>query len=400
MNILQSLLLAFGLFFIQPLFLVGIALVLLAKSRRVSYDRKQLRATIYKDNFEIKRFLVWGLLPGLLLSALTVFAGLPVTLDWIILYQIVTILSLGLGYRFIHPIFTFSITSLVFLALTYFGVTTDQFFSMPENWYSPLNQGLSVAYELTQVSFIIALLLLLSTVLVLQTGNMSKFIPRFLATKRGKLVAKYRMTPFWLVPLLLVIPGEGFRPFFDWWPVFSVGNQTYSFFLLPVLMGLRYTVQAQIPKEAKERLLKDFLGLSVAGMVLFALTFWLKEFAILGLLVLMIGGVFVLYRHRKREQKWSFRFGPAEQGLRVIAIRPGSPAEKMGVGIGDALLECNDRQLHTIEDLNEALFSNRAYCHLKVNRIDNEIVLSETAIYEDDPHDLGLITLEEIKLVK
>ncbi|WP_208560897.1 PDZ domain-containing protein [Marinilactibacillus kalidii] len=400
MNILQSLLLAFGLFLIQPLFIVGVILVIVSKSRRISYDRKQLRATVYKDNFEIKRFLLWGLAPGLLISAITVGIGMPITLDWIILYQIVTILALGLGYRFIHPIFTFSATSLLMLGLTFFGVTTDQIATVPENWFSPLNEGLPVAYELTQVSFIIALLLLLSTVFVLSTGNMSKFIPRFLATKRGKLVAKYRMTPFWLVPLLLIIPGNGFQPFFDWWPVFTIGNQTYSFFLLPVLMGLRYTVQAQIPGEAKDRLLKDFVGLSVIGIVLFALSFWMKEVAAIGLLFLIIGGFLALYRHRKREQKWSFRFGPAEQGLRVIAVRPGSPAEKMGIGIGDALLECNERQLHTSEDLNEALFSNRAYCHLKVNRVDNEIILSETAIYEDDPHDLGLITLEEINIVK
>lgn len=399
MNILQSLLLSVGLFFIQPLFLVGIVLVLLAKSKRIRYDRKQLRATVYKDNFEIKRFLLWGLLPGLILSAINLFVGMPITLDWIILYQIVTLLSLGLGYRFIHPIFTFSVTSLILLALTFFEVNITQFFTMPANWFSPLEQGTSVAFELTQVTFIAALLLLLSTILVLHTGDMAKFIPRFLATKRGKLVATYRMTPFWLVPLLFVIPGEGFRPFFEWWPVFSIGNQSYSFFLLPVLVGLRYTVQAQIPSEAKNRLLKDFVGLSIAGLVLFALTFWIREIAVVGLLVLIAGGFAVLYRHRKREQKWSFRFGPAEQGLKVVAVRPNSPAEKMGLDIGDAILECNQIVLQNIEDYNEALFSNRAYCHLKVKRADGEMILAETAIYEDDPHDLGLITLEEITVV-
>lgn len=399
MNILQNLLLSIGLFFIQPLFIVGIILVLLSKSRRVSYDRKQLRATIYKDNFEIKRFLLWGLLPGLLLSILNIFIGISLTLDWIILYQIVTLLLLGFGYRFIHPIFTFSITSLVLLILTYFDLNFSQLFTLPASWFSPLEEGSSVAFELTQVSLVIALLLLLSTILVLHVGDMAKFIPRFLSTKRGKLVATYRMTPLWLVPLLFVIPGEGFRPFFEWWPVFSIGNEQYSFFILPVLIGLRYTVQAQMPSQAKDRLLRDFMGLSIIATIVFALTFWIKEIAAIGLMILIIGGIVVLYRHRKREQKWSFRFGPAEQGLRIIAVRPNSPAEKMGLDIGDAILECNNIVLHNIEEYNESLFSNRAYCHLKVKRIDGEIILTETSIYEDDPHDLGLITLEEIKVV-
>lgn len=399
MNIIQNLLLAIGLFFIQPLFLLGVALVFISRSRRISYDRKQLRATIYKDHFEVKRFFIWGLLPGLLISLLTVLIGMPITLDWIILYQVVTIVSLGMGYRFIHPIFTFSVTSLLLLGLALLNVDVTQWIPQSAAWYGPLTEGTETAFELSQVTFILALLLLLSTVLVLHTGDMARFIPRFLATKRGKLVAKYRMTPFWLVPLLLIIPGEGFRPFFDWWPVFTFGNQTYSFFLLPVLIGLRYTVQAQMPTEAKDRIIRDFMALSIVSILLFALSFWIQEIAAAGLVVFVAGGFAVLYRHRKREQKWSFRFGPAEQGLKIVAVRPNSPAEKMGLDIGDAILECNQKTIQTIDDYNEALFSNRAYCHLRVKRIDGEIILAETAIYDDDPHDLGLITLEEIKVV-
>ena len=142
----------------------------------------------------------------MLLSILNIFIGIPLTLDWIILYQIVTLLLLGFGYRFIHPIFTF-ITSLVLLILTYFDLNFSQLFTLPASWFSPLEEKvLSSSINSSQFSY--RTFIIIKYYLVLHVGDMAKFIPRFLSTKRGKLVATYRMTPLWLVPLLFVIPGE------------------------------------------------------------------------------------------------------------------------------------------------------------------------------------------------
>lgn len=399
MTVIQNILLALMLFIIQPTFLVGLALIFLSKSRRYKYTRRQLRAAIYKENFELKRFFLWGLLPGLILSILSVAIGLPVTIDWIIAYHIVTLLSLGLGYRFIHPIFTFSGSALLLFIYSRFVSAESVFAPILNRWNSPFVQEEAVGYEALQIVFILTLLILLSTVLTMHIGQLKQFIPRFLKTKRGKLVARYRMNPLWLIPLVVIIPGETFTQLFNWWPVFSIGNQTYSFLVVPVLLGFRYTVQAQIPTQAKNALLKDLLTLGIIGIVLFALTFWRVQAAAVGLGFLMVGGVYVLYRHRLRERKWTFRFGPDQDGLRVVAVRPGTPADKMNLEIGDVLLESHNVKLTTSEDLVESLFHNRAYSKLKVKRIDGELIMVETAIYEDDPHDLGLITLESISLV-
>lgn len=400
MTVLQNIGLALVLFFIQPTFLIGLLLAFVSKSRRYKYSRNQLRAVIYKDNFEIKRFFLWGLIPGLVLSLISLGVGLPVTIDWIIIYHIVTLLFLGLGYRFLHPVFTFSVSALVLFLYGQFVSSESLFAPLLSNWNSPFIQEDAVDLEAIQIIFILSLLLLLSSVLTMHIGKLVQFIPRFLKTKRGKMVARYRMNPLWLVPLLVIIPGETFTQLFEWWPVFSIGNQSYSFLILPVLIGFRYTVQAQMPTQAKNALLKDFVALSVIGVLVFAATFWRLEAAIAGLIILFFGGVYVLYRHRLRERKWSFRFGPDQDGLRVVGVRPNSPADKMNIEIGDVLVEANQVKLNTSEDLIESLFNNRAYCKLKVKRIDNELVIVETAIYDDDPHDLGIITLEDMSVVK
>jgi len=396
MTLFQNLLLAFLLFVLQPTFIIGVALALLAKTRRFKYARSKLRTTIYKENFEIKRFFTWGLVPGAILSLLSVLIGMPVTIDWLIIYQIITLLFLGLGYRFIHPVFTFSASGLTVLVLQMFVTDESLFGQILGQWNSPIVSQTTMSYEHVQIIFLFVVLILLSTIGVFYKGNMNQFVPRFLKTKRGKLVARYRMTPLWLMPLVVIVPGDTFTALFEWWPVFSIGNQTYSFLIIPVLLGFRYTVQAQLLSEAKQGLIRDFSILSLAGVILFVSTFWLDLMGAVGLLVLFVGGVYVLYRHRQRERKWAFKFGPDQDGLRVVAVRPNSPSERMSLEVGDVLVESNQMNLTSAEDLTESLFNNRSYSKLKVKRLDGELVMTETPIYEEDAHDLGLVILEDI----
>lgn len=399
MTVLQNSLLAIVLFILQPTFLAGIALVFLAKSRRFKYSRAQLRASIYKDHYELRRFFFWGIIPGIAISLVSFLAGLPVSIDWIISYHIITILLLGFGYRFIHPVFTFTLSALAALVIGQFVSLDERLSSILNQWNSPFVQTDSLSFQSMQPVLVLTILLLLSTILTLHISKLNQFTPRFMKTKRGKLVARYRMTPLWLVPLVVIVPGETFTQLFDWWPVFSIGSQSYSFLIIPVLLGFRYTVQAQMPTQAKNALLRDFLILAVISVAIFGFTFWKAEIAVLGLLVLLVGGIVVLYRHRLRERQWSFRFGPAEEGLRVVAVRPDSPAEKMDIEIGDVIMESNQRKLETAEDFTESLYSSRSYIKLKVKRIDGELVITETALYENDAHDLGMVLLEDIQLI-
>lgn len=400
MTVLQNVLLALVLFILQPTFLVGIALVFIAKSRRFRYARAQLRASIYKEHFELKRFFFWGIIPGIAISLVSFIAGLPVSIDWIISYHVITILLLGFGYRFIHPVFTFSLSAILALVVGQFLSLDDRLITALNQWNSPFIQADSLSYQSLQPILILTILLLLSTIMTLHVGKLNQLTPRFLKTKRGKLVARYRMTPLWLIPLVVIVPGETFTQLFNWWPVFTIGSQSYSFLIIPVLLGFRYTVQAQMPTEAKESLLRDFLILAVIAVALFGMTFWQVEIALVGLITLLVGGIIVLYRHRLRERNWSFKFGPAEEGLRVVAVRPGSPAEKMDIEIGDIIMESNQLKLDTAEDFTESHYSSRSYIKLKIKRIDGELVIAETALYENDAHDLGLVLLEDIQLVK
>lgn len=391
----RSFLVALGLFFIQPAFLAGLGIAIWSSQRRVRYERQFMRTAIYRDSVELMRYLLWGIPIGIGLSLVSVLVGMPVTLDWIVLYQLITLLSFGLGLRFIHPMFTFSLTSLLLLGAS-LVLPEGAVPFLPENWHSPLTSGAGTALAMSQSVLILGVLLIISSIIQLPKNEKNRYSPRFMVSKRGKVVARFRMTPFWVAPLLLVVPGKSFGALFDWWPFFSIGNQTFSFFLLPVLMGLRYTVQAQLPSEATKKLVQEFMWVAIGGILAFAASIWFVHAAWIGLLLLMVGGFTVLYRHRLRERKWTFQFGPAERGVRVIAVRPGTPAEKMELSIGDTILTCNNKEIDDSDDFYQALAENRVYCHLRIKRPDGEIRLAETAIYDDSPHDLGIVILSDV----
>ena len=394
MQMAANFFIALVLFFIQPAFIVGLIFAIWTSYRRINHERSNHRVAIYNTLYEIKNYLLFGLLFGVVGSILVTIIGILVTMDWIIIYQIIAIVSLVFGYRFIHPLFTFSISSLILLGLS-FVLRKDDFSFIPNTWYHPLSQGDFNGLALYRNIFFIIIFLLVVSIFTIKRKSDRHLSARFLKTKRGKKIAKYPVKLFWVLPLLLIIPGESFQALFSWWPVFSIGNEQYTFFWLPVLIGLQFTVQSQMPKEAISKLAKDLMVLTGIALIIAISSFWVPYAPIAGFIFLIVGGSIVLYRHRKRERNWNFLFGPAENGIKIIGIRPGTPAEKMDLKVGDTIIDCNNLTIETETDFYQALSKNSVYCHLKVRGLDGELRLTETAIYADSPHEIGVVILEK-----
>lgn len=388
MNILG----AIGLFFIQPTFLLGMIAAIALSANRKKRERKLFRVAINKYNDEIIRFLSKGLWIGLISSILTIGLGVPITFEVAIFYQIFAVVGLLIGGHFVHPLFTLTLSIATAAGIEYFSL----FERLPANiqqWYQGFNQMEWTNFSLVQNVLLISSVITALTAINLKLQKNTRLSPKFVETKRGKRNAVYQMIPFWLIPLVVVIPGEIFTAFFDWWPVLSIGNETYSFFILPLLGGFKYTVQSQVPKEAAIKFSNELFAVSILGLIGFAGSFWNEWISLAGIALLLIGGLFVLVRHHLREKKGVKLYAPAEEGIKIIGIRPDTPAEKMQLQVGENLLVCNEVLLETEDDFYAALAKNSVYCHLKVKGIDGEPRLTETALYEDDPYGMGIVFL-------
>lgn len=395
---MTNLLWAILLYFLQPIFIIGLIYAYFNHNRRVKYSREHFRVNFNRTNFEIKDYFIKGLLPGIILSMVSILLGIPLTLDWYLIYQVTAILLLLLGgSRFIHPIFTFSISSILFYISDRFEV------GMKLSKLQPLlNKKLfNLDFEIENISLLInnilifILLILLLTIFMMKKYEDNKIFPMLSDSKRGKKVAKYPNKILWVLPMAVIVPGNIIEPFAKWWPLFNIGSEQYALVFLPILVGLHYTVSSQLLHIATEKIQKEFMGLFVIGVVGVIFSHFYPSASIWVTGILLVLGVFILYRHRRREKIGNVQYGPADTGLRVIAVRPDSPAERLNLSIGDLILTINDVDMINRAEFNEVLAYNRSYIKLRIQRKDDEIVIAETPLYDDDYNNLGLLILDE-----
>lgn len=387
----------FLLFFIQPVFLIGLFFAVRRYSKRVDYTRKTFRVNFNREKFEIKNYLFRGILPGIALSVVCLLIGVPLTIEWVILYQVVTIfLLLVSGYRFIHPIFTFPMTVILMYGMNVLDIRLpiDRLESLLAfNQYSLAPSTIDLNGLVSNLILLASVILFAST-FYLKAINENEVYPMLNTSKRGKKIASYQKNILSVLPLLLVVPGQVIPSFADWWPVFTLGEMEFALILMPILMGFRFTISTQLFEEAISQLRKEFKSLSYLGFILFIVSYFIPDSGIISSILLLLLGVGILVRHRQRENQWSFRYGPTNEGLRVIAVREDSPAERLDLEIGDIILELNDEEMVNTERYQETLSVNRSYIKMRIRRNDGEIVLKDTPLYDNDYNNLGLLVLD------
>ncbi len=386
------------LYLIQPVFLIGLVYAQFNRNKRVHYTREHFRVNFNRKNFELKDYLLKGLLPGIILSLLSLFIGIPLTIEWYLVYQLLTIILLVVaGSRFIHPLFTFPMNIFILYGLNFAGI--DLPFSKLNQIFNQqtylINQTANQLPTLTMNLLVFATLILLVSTFAMNSRDEHKIYPMLKTSKRGKTVAKYQKNSLWALPLMVIVPGEVIEPFADWWPLLNIKGNQYAFLLLPLLVGFHYTVSTQFLEEATTALQTEFRYLAISGVLLSIISYFYPRLSIWSMLLLFLGGLFILVRHRRRENMWSFRYGPADEGLRVIAIRQNSPAERLDLAIGDVILDFNDQELTDMEEYYKTLAHNRSYAKMRIRRKDGEIVIAETPLYDDDYNNLGLLLLDQ-----
>ncbi len=82
-------------------------------------------------------------------------------------------------------------------------------------------------------------------------------------------------------------------------------------------------------------------------------------------------------------------------GVMVLGIQPETPAAKMDLVAGDIILECNNQAVHDEDSFYAARMTDPTYCHLRVKTQSGDIKITESAIFEDSPHNLGVMTFPE-----
>lgn len=383
---LLELLKGLGMLFLHPIFYFLFLLAAFFGVSRVKRERKNFHIRVENAYFELRQLLPLGILIGLILSLVIIGAGLVVPVAFIIVTAGFTFIwGLTTKARLISPIYTvgFAFFALIFLA----GKDLPIPFFKDE--FSSLDEGIFPA-----IAVLLTLLIIGEGILILING-VKGTSPKLIKSKRGLIVGVHEVKRLWMVPVFLLIPGDAISLPFSWWPVFSIGGESYSLFLVPFAIGFFQHIQGMLPKEAIRLHGKRVIVFGSLLALVSIASYWIPLISIAVAALAIIGRELLSYRQRMYEESLPFYFSKRNHGLMILGIIPGSPAENMALQVGEIISKVNGTTVYDEKIFYEALQKNRAHCKLEILDTSGEIRLVQRALYEGDHHELGILFVQE-----
>ncbi|WP_010098496.1 PDZ domain-containing protein [Ornithinibacillus scapharcae] len=146
-----------------------------------------------------------------------------------------------------------------------------------------------------------------------------------------------------------------------------------------------------MPHEVANKLSMNLLGLAVLVLVLATGSIFFSWLSIVAVIFAILGREFINYRFRTRDLTKASYFNHTNLGLRVLGIIPGSPADRLNILIGETVAKVNGSKIHSVDDLYEALQQTGSFFKIELIDSNGEIRFVQSAMYEGDHHELGLI---------
>lgn len=199
------------------------------------------------------------------------------------------------------------------------------------------------------------------------------------------------MEDLWPIPLLLLVPAQG-GFVLPWTPLFGGDAGTgYMLAALPVLMGFSSVTLGQLPRQKAVLTSNRLLLYSVALLLLSLLAAWWSPLILLAALFSFLAHEALIWYGNMEESRLSPMFIHPEQGMRVLAVLPDSPATAMGILPGEAIYRVNGVVVNTRAELHQALRINSAFCKLEVRNLQGESKFVQRGMYDGDHHQLGVV---------
>ncbi|USS88687.1 PDZ domain-containing protein [Fructilactobacillus cliffordii] len=387
----QQLLFNVLFFFMMPAFWFGIGRTLVDHHLRVKRERSLYDSAINPKHTELRTFL-WGTIGlGIVGSVLSFAFGIEVSYAWIFAYEAIVALMLVIP----GAMFPFAGMGILMLLILLLG----------NNFYTHiLNGNLSLTLQNTMpvgMNFLELLtVMLILQYLFLKFNRKSVNSPVLSKNIRGNQVASYLFNKFTIFPLVFLVPGQLFVANSPFWPMFRLFGSKVSILVVPFLIGYRFKFVSDMSADILKRLANatGWLAWLSLGLTIDAFLWKNLWFEVLAIIVLLLAYGMVLYHYHRVDKRASAKqVEQAVDGIRILAVKPNTPASKMNLQTGDLILEVNGQAVRNEEQLYRALQSSPAFCHLKIKNRNGQLELKDAAIYEGAPHEIGIVTFPKEK---
>jgi len=383
-----ELLKSIGKFFIHPsLYFAMIAAVFIG-FLRVKRERSDFHISVYPPLQELRYLLSSGWVAGIILSVISVANGFTISFGIVVtLFITTTIFTLIGGFRLLSSAFTMGFVFLVIYLSNQFH------FQFP--WLGQYIEKTTNA-SLAGVAILVGFLLIVEGILMVRSGG-KESSPKYRRSRRGLTVGAFHAKGMWLIPMFCFLPAGPLTAPFSWWPTFDWGTHSYSLILVPFIIGFQQQIQSSLPEAAVKKLGKQIIAAGIMTAAIAAGGLWISILSVIAIVFAIVARAWISYQHRVREGANPYYFTPRDNGLIILTVIPGSPAEKLSLKTGEVIHKCNGQVVRNTDEFYLALQKNSAYCKLEVLDTNEQVRFAQGALFEGDHYELGIITVEEKK---
>lgn len=386
-DILKELLLGIGRFFINPALYIAIIVSIVLGYVRVKRERRFFHIRIVYGWQELKSIMKIDVVAAIIISAISLAVGLTIPPDMLIIVSALSIVFM--------IIYNFHLLSPAVIWPVAFGIGAWMFYSdiHLSLWKFSLS-GFSVqTYVTTTTAIIIGLLLLLEGLLINNNGTFFAS-PIVEKTNRGLKSIAYFSKKLWVLPIFLVVPGNGIEMIYGWWPTFTLGSLTFTVVLFPAIIGFQQITRKKLSVYFYPKLGSSVMMLGALVLVCGAVSYFYLIAGLVAIGIAFLGRIAISVRYLLREKKDFYAVAPSKEGAVIAAVLPGSPAEKMGLKIGEIIKRVNGQEVFNSKELYEALQINAAHCRLEVLDEKMELRLAQCVVHNNDHHQIGLLLIQ------
>ncbi|TFB24359.1 hypothetical protein E3U55_02335 [Filobacillus milosensis] len=369
--------------FAQPLLYIAIAFTFWTGYYRVKNDRKMFGHRVFPIGAEWHGTMWLGIMFGVILSTSLILSGSLLNYQWLLLIStIVFVFALSNQIWLLSPIYTIG---LALIGVWLFG----KFSAEPNAWFSPL-----LEVDLVLISFLLTSLVIAEVILIRLTKR-NKTFPEMKKGDRGKYIGGHHVKRLMMVPFFVPVPNGVLElSMFNWWPMFSISD-TFGLMLFPFIIGYSQRFGGSFSEIGAKRTSNALAILAlvlVGGSV--AVYFYPEWTIALGIIAIAGRALIHGVTHYLDLEKRSI-FTPKQDGIIVVGIIPGSPADEMGIHIGEKIEKIHDIEVTNEHEFYEVMSDHRTFCKLAVRDFNGEIRFVQRALYEGEYHELGLIFVKE-----
>ena len=374
-----------GLFFIHPLFYLLVFFSLFLGYRRVQRERMNFHTRVYDVVDDFIHPLIPSIFAGIALSLVIVGLGIVIPIGVIALFAVVHFLVLFTGQaRWLSPAYTGSLTLLIALVLPSF----ETGIAIIDRWIAEI-----YATHLGSLAVLVGVLILIEGILIYNNGH-AHSSPKLLKSKRGKTVGGHEAHRLWIIPGLFLLPNGGI-PTSEFWPLIATDYSHIGFIAVPFAIGFQQVIRSTLPAHAIINYGKRVILVGLVVIILSSVSLFYAIFVPIVAVVALLLRELIAMAQRLQEEKETNMYTERENGLVILGVIPHSPAAKMNVKIGEVITKVNGVSVKTSQQFYEALQQNSAFCKLEIIDENGEIRFGQTALYDGEHYQVGLLFVQQ-----